>query len=119
MPSIPACPVTRTTRNASASTWVRFQVARAAETVAITWAARALIHPAVTSAGVVVRPASERAIIALTASSLPSSPTAWVRHSARCSASERGSCLASRVARVACWNIAIDSGVVGSRPWAA
>lgn len=76
MPSIPACPVTRTTRNASANTWVRFQVARAAETVAITWAARALIQLSVTSAGVVVRPAKDRAIIALTASSLPNRPTA-------------------------------------------
>ena len=47
---------------------------------------------------------------------VPSSCTACARQVARCSASDRGSCLASRVSRFARCASAIDSFAVGGRP---
>ena len=57
------------------------------------------------------------ATIAVTARLLPITSMAWARHTWRCSPSERGSCLAARVSRVACWDSASISTAVGSRPW--
>ena len=54
--------------------------------------------------------------IASTASVLPSTSTASLRHWLRCSASERGSCLASRVSKVACCANPIASVGDGGRP---
>ena len=47
----------------------------------------------------------------------PSTAAASARQVARCSASDRGSCLASRVSNVACWASCSASTGVGGRPW--
>ena len=59
---------------------------------------------------------TERATMLLMASSLPRTSRACPRHSTRCSCKVRGSCLASRVSRVACWASLIDSTGEGGRP---
>ncbi len=63
--------------------------------------------------------ASAVCTIDATASSPPSTAAASSSQVARCSARERGSCLASRVSRVACWARCIASTGVGGRPWSA
>ena len=47
----------------------------------------------------------------------PRTSSACSRQAARCSVRVRGSCLASRVSRVACWASGIASTTVGGRPW--
>jgi hypothetical protein len=46
----------------------------------------------------------------------PSTAEAWFIQVVRCSASGRGSCLASRVSKVACWARCSASTGVGGRP---
>ena len=50
---------------------------------------------------------------------VPRTSSASRRQASRCSASERGSCLASRVSSVACWASWSVSTGVGGRPWVA
>jgi len=54
-----------------------------------------------------------------TARSPPRTAAASRRQTRRWSASERGSCLASRVSKVACWASLTASIGVGGRPWSA
>ena len=106
----------RTWRCASARTCQLCQVERRSSTAASTFSAVAATHSASTGGLVIGIGLRVLLIMAWTASGPPSVSAAWVCQAARCSARLRGSCLASRVSKVACCASCNASTGVGGRP---
>ncbi len=106
----------RTWRCASARTCQLCQVERRSSTACNTFSAVAATHSASTS-GLAIEIGLRAALIMVwTASGPPSASAAWACQAARCSANLRGSCLASRVSKVACCASCNASTGVGGRP---
>ena len=110
----------RTRRCASARTCQTCHVERALCRVSPMVAAVARTH-AESTAGEAGPAVGDRApvTIAATACGPPRTSRASRAQAVRCSWRVRGSCLASRVSRVACWARWMDSMTVGGRPWSA
>ena len=109
--------VRRTIRSASARMWWSCQVAARASITSTIRSAAASNQAASARcrSGLPVAP-RVRSSILISAPSEPKVSTACRCQTVRCSASERGSCLASRVSRVACWASFTDSTTDGGRP---
>jgi hypothetical protein len=103
-------------RWASARTCHICQVDRVSSMAASTRSAVFATHRASAMDGVSAAGVSAVATIEVTALRPPSTAEASLIQVARCSASDRGSCLASRVSNVACWARCSASTGVGGRP---
>ena len=110
----------RNKRSASARRCGGCQVARFSATTPTMCSAQRSISPGVSgSLRTAAVPLSARSTMVDNALSLPRMRMASRRQAVRCSACERGSCLRSRVARVARCARSNASVDVGSRPWSA
>ena len=106
----------RTWRWASARTCHICQVDRVSSMAASTRSAVCATQRASTIVAVLAGGVRAVRTIDATASPPPNTAAASLSQVARCSAEDRGSCLASRVSNVACWARCSASTGVGGRP---